>query len=73
MTHYQHTACHDGRLTAIMLNPMSALPLILICIFTISLCFSVSAVVVYSFLALCYEYIGGESEIMNCLKNKLIK
>lgn len=31
------------------------------------------AVVVYSFLALCYEYLGGESEIMNCLKNRLIK
>ena len=31
------------------------------------------AVVVYSFLALCYEYLGGESEIMNCLKNKIIK
>ena len=32
-----------------------------------------TAVVVYSFLALCYEYLGGESEIMNSLRNRIIQ
>ena len=35
--------------------------------------FAVAAFVIYSFLSLCYEYLGGESSIMSEIRGKPIQ
>ena len=41
-------------------------------IVTYSVCI-ISAFVIYNFLSLCYEYLGGESSIMSEIRGKPIK
>ena len=41
--------------------------------FTRNVIFIFSAFVIYNFLALCYEYLGGEGNIMSEIRGKSIK
>ena len=38
-----------------------------------SLCTLFTALVIYNFLSLCYEYLGGESSIMSEIRGKPIE